>query len=132
MIAIEPRGADLDAVTAATRNEGEIAAIGGYIAQVWTWRGGEAVVVREWSPRFCERWAVIVRRGLRRGIPQRVVAESIVRALAALGIPYRIKSAQRRPRQPEAGSKTALRRRLLPAIRRRGNTWRILRARASS
>lgn len=61
MITIEPRGANLDAVTAATRSAAEIAAIGGYIAQVWTWRGGEAVVVREWALRGSERWVVIAK-----------------------------------------------------------------------
>jgi hypothetical protein len=35
-IAIESRGADLGAVSAATRGEAEIAAIGGCITQVWT------------------------------------------------------------------------------------------------
>ena len=131
MIAIEPRGADLGAVTAVTRGEAEIAAIGGYIAQVWTWRGGEAVVVREWAPRYTERWVVIVRRGLRRGTPKRVPAGSIAAALTALDIAYRIKSLRRRPSPLDPWSLGGQRRRLRPAIRRRGNTWRTLRARRS-
>lgn len=128
MIAIEPRGADLDAVTAATRHEAELAAIGGYVAQVWTWRGGEAVVVREWSPRDCERWAVIVRQGLRSGRPRRVVAGSVGRALTELGLSWRIKSARRRPVPPDPSSRAGRRKVLAIAARRRGNRWRTLRA----
>src|ERR1051325_299568 len=63
---LAPRGDNLGAVTSETRREADLAAVGGCITQVWTWRGGEAVVVCEWSPRGCERWVVVVRRGLRR------------------------------------------------------------------
>ncbi|TMQ11962.1 MAG: hypothetical protein E6J90_33080 [Deltaproteobacteria bacterium] len=132
VIAIEPRGADLGAVTAETRSAAELASIGGYIAQVWTWRGGEAIVVREWSSlRYYERWVVVVRRGLRRGAPQRVHAGSIAAALNALRIQYRIKSARHRPSPPEPSSLAGRRRLLLRAIHRRGNTWRTLRARTA-
>jgi hypothetical protein len=98
---------------------------------VWTWRGGEAVVVREWSSlRDYERWVVIVRRGLCRGAPKRVHANSIAAALSALGIRYRLKSARRRPRLPEPSSLAGSRRVLRRAIQRRGNTWRTLHARS--
>jgi hypothetical protein len=130
MISIEPRGADLTAVTAETRGAAEIAAIGGYVAQVWTWRGGEAVVVREWASRYCERWVVVVRRGLRRGQPQRVPANSMAAALSALRIAYRIKSTRRPPVPAEPSSRARMRRRLLRAVHSRGNRWRTLRARS--
>jgi hypothetical protein len=131
-IAIESRGADLGAVTAATRGAAQLAAIGGYITQAWTWRRGEAVVVREWTPPgYGERWSVIVRRGLHRGVPQRVLAGSIAAALAALGIRYRIRSMRHRPIPPEPWSQASRRRVLLRAVHRRGNTWRTLRARAA-
>jgi hypothetical protein len=74
---------------------------------------------------------VIVRRGLRRGIPQRVIAASIAAALTALGIPYRIRSVRRRPISLEPWSLRGRRRVLLRAVHRRGNTWRTLRARAA-
>ena len=128
-IAIQPRGADLNAVTDATRSAAELAAIGGYVAQVWTWRGGEAVVVREWTPSGdCERWVVLVKRGLRAGSVVRVPAGSIAAALGALGIAYRIKSARRPPAQLDPRSSAARRYPLLRAVHRRGNTWRTLRA----
>lgn len=129
MVVIEPRGDNLDAVTPETRGAAELAAIGGYITQVWTWRGGEAVVVREWSLRGCARWVVIVRRGLRRGVPQRLNVGSLAAALTALGIAYRMKSVRRPPTLPDPMSLAGRRRRLLPAIHARGNTWRTLRAR---
>ncbi len=128
MISIVPRGADLAAVTPATRDAAESAAIGGYITQVWTWRGGEAVVLREWSRYGAERWAVVVRRGLRRGVPQLIRAGSIAAALTALGVAYRIRSIRRPPTMPDPFSNAGRRRRLVPGVHRRGNTWRTLRA----
>jgi len=129
-IVLEPRGDNLGVLTAATRGAAEIAAIGGYVAQVWTWRGREAVVVREWSGLHgYERWVVIVRRGLRRGVPQRLQVGSIAGAMSCLGIAYRMKSVRRPPTLPDPMSTAGRRRRLLPAIRARGNRWRTLRAR---
>ncbi|TMQ09575.1 MAG: hypothetical protein E6J90_14080 [Deltaproteobacteria bacterium] len=136
MIAIEPRGADLSALTAETRREAGLAASAATSSRsghyAGTWRGGEAVVLREWAPSgYSERWLVIVRRGLRCGAPQRVVAGSIAAALTALGIAYRIRSVRRPPIPPEPSSRAGRRRVLLRAIHRRGNTWRTLRARAA-
>lgn len=128
MISIEPRGADLGAVTRETRWAAELAAIGGYIAQVWTWRGGEAVVLREWSTTGSVRWSVVVRRGLRRGVPQLIPAGSIAAALSALGVAYRIRSVRRPPTMPDPFSNAGRRRRLARGVHRRGNTWRTLRA----
>lgn len=132
MISIEPRGDDLEVLTGATRREAEIAAIGGVVTQVWTWRNGEAAVVREWSPSgYPARWAVVVRCGLRAGKVRIVHANSIAEALRALGISYRIRSARRRPAPIDPTSTAGRRRRLLRSVRRRGNTWRTMRARLS-
>jgi hypothetical protein len=128
MISIVPRGADLGAVTRETRWAAELAAIGGYITQVWTWRGGEAVVLREWSRYGAGRWSVVVRRGLRRGVPRLIPAGSIAAALTALGVAYRIRSVRRPPTMPDPFSPAGRRRRLVPGVHRRGNTWRTLRA----
>jgi hypothetical protein len=69
-VVLEPRGDDLSAVTNATRWAALEAAASGYVTQVWTWRRGEAVVLNRTSSSWPGDWAVIVRRGLRRGKPQ--------------------------------------------------------------
>jgi len=126
--AIEPRGDDLAAVTEDTRRAAAVAAAGGYVAQVWTWRGGEAVVLNRKERAYPGDWVVLVRRGLKRGQVQLVHAGSIATALASLGIAHRVKSARRRPYMPEHGSREWMRARLRHAARRRDNRWRTLRA----
>jgi hypothetical protein len=132
VISIEPHGADLAAVTAETRWAALEAACSGYVAQVWTWRGGEAVVVNAHPRPFGADWLVVVRQGLRRGVPRCVPAGSVAAALRVLGVAYRIRSARRRPSAPAPGSLAGRRRVLLRAIHRRGNRWRTLRARRIS
>jgi hypothetical protein len=84
-------------VTEATRWAAREASVSGYITQVWTWRNGEAVVLNRCSSSWPGDWAVVIRRGLRRGTPRLVPAGSMSMALASLGITYRIKSARQRP-----------------------------------
>jgi hypothetical protein len=127
-ISIEPHGANLNAVTDATRRAASEAAMFGYVAQVWTWRGGEAVMVNECAKTWYGQWVAIVRRGLRRGAPIRVPAGSIDAALTALGIPHRVKSARRKPTLPLPGSRRHRLRVLLRGIHRRGNRRRVFRA----
>jgi hypothetical protein len=131
-VVIEPRGDNLDALTDETRQAAVEAAMFGYISQVWTWRGGEAVMVNQCSKTWYGQWVAIVRQGLRRGTPIRVPTGSISDALQSLGIPYRIKSARRKPEQPHPDSRRGRLRVLLRAIHRRGNRWCSFRARARS
>jgi hypothetical protein len=132
VISIEPHGADLAAVTPETRRMALDAACCGYIAQVWTWRGGEAVVANAYPRPLGADWLVVVRRGLRRGVPRRVPAGSMADALHVLGIAYRIRSPRRRSNRPAPTGLAARRRVLLRGIHRRGNRWRTLHTRRLS
>ena len=125
-IVLVPRGDNLDAVTAGTRAAVDRELVGlGYVLQVWTWRNGEAVVMRrQRTIHGPGEPVVILRRGLRRGAPTTLLVDSIASALRALGLPYRKPN---RSSPPPPTERALRRRRLLPGIHARGNRWRTLR-----
>jgi hypothetical protein len=133
VIAIEPKGGNLDVLTAETRRMALLESCVGYVTQVWIWRGGEAVVLNAYPRAMYGQgeWAVIIRRGLKRGAPQRLNVESVGAALTALGVRWRIRSCRRSPAKRTQSKRSRYHRVLLSAAHRRGNTWRTMRARIS-
>lgn len=125
-VVIVSRGDRLEAVTSETRAAVEAELVGlGHVLQVWTWRNGEAVVLRRPHTRLDSGQPVVVmRRGLRRGRPTTLLVDSVAAAFRAVGMNYRNRV---RPSPAPRDSRDALRRRLLPAIRGRGNRWRTMR-----
>jgi hypothetical protein len=131
-IVLTPHGEDLSAVTEVTRWVARDASRSGFVAQVWTWKNGEAVVLNRTSSSWDSDWVVVIRRGLRCGMPQLVPATTISQALKSLGLTYRLVSTRRRPTPADPSTsegRRALRRQPLKrAARRKGNQWRTLHA----
>lgn len=99
------------------------------LLQVWTWRGGEAIVACDYGANYGRgEYRVVVRTGgLKRGAVRILFVNCFADAMQQLGIPFRCVGAQR-PRRER--SKSELNRAVIArAARRSGNTFHTLHAR---
>lgn len=125
MIVLRPHGGDTRHVTADLARAVPACF---EVAQVWTWRGGEALIVRSWRASYghAEYRAVVRTGGLKKGAIRVLCVESMAAALHALGIVWRHYTGAR-PRMPvEPGSREGLRARIARGARARGNHFRTL------
>ncbi len=123
MIVLRPHGGDTRHVTEALARAVPACFD---VAQVWTWRGGEALIVRSWRASYghAEYRAVVRMGGLKKGGIRVLCVESIAAALHALGLTYRHYTGAR-PRMPvDPGSREDLRARIGRAARARGKHFR--------
>lgn len=99
------------------------------LLQVWTWRGGEALVVCDYRANYGRgEYRVIVRTGgLRRGAVRVIQASCFAAAMEQLQIRFRIATGMR-PRQPRSRAEQH-RATIARAARRAGNMFRTLHAR---
>lgn len=131
VITVNTRGADLKVLTAATVDAWR-ALYSFSVCQVWTWRGGEAIIACDHSANYGrgEYRAIVRTGGTKRGTVRVIWCTSFANAMESLGISYRI-STGFRPRRERTRTEL-MRAQLAIAARRNGNTYRTIRARSSS
>lgn len=124
-VTVSTHGSNLSVVTRET-----IAAIpfGYTVLQVWTWRGGECVIVRDWDANYGrgEDRAVVRTGGLVKGTVRTFWAPNFLTVMAELGIAYRIRGSRAPRRRPTRSAE--MRRALVVAAHTIGNRFRTLRA----
>lgn len=128
LLTVYTRGADLDAVTEGLKTSWRLL-YSFSLCQVWTWRGGEAIVACDHAGNYGRgEYRVVVRTGgLQRGAVRVLYATCFKDAMDQLGIRFRTATGMR-PRAPR--SSTAKRLHVIArAARRAGKMFRMLHAR---
>jgi hypothetical protein len=127
VVTVYTRGCDLSAVTEGLKDMWRLQYRFSAM-QVWTWRGGEAIVCHDWDANYGRgEYRVIVRTGgLTKGTIRVLYANCFSDAMQQLGISFRHPAIrQRRERTASQLHRAALAR----AARVAGNHFRTLRAR---
>lgn len=130
MVTVETRGCDMTAITADTK--AAFQRLYSFTAmQVWTWRGGEALVVHDFEANYRRgEFRVIVRTGgTKRGTVKVLYANCFRDAMEQCGIKFRISTGRRPVRIPTAAE--LHRKALAKSAKLAGNMFRTLRARSS-
>lgn len=130
VVTVYTRGGDVAAVSDETR-AAWLQLFHFTATQVWTWRGGEAIVATNFEANWGrgETRVIIRTGGVKRGQVRVLYANSIAAAFEQLG--WRIRVGVKRPRR-ERTAKEAQRAALARAAKRAGNTWRTLRVRPAA
>lgn len=127
VVTVYARGCDLSALTEATKDVWRLQYRFSAM-QVWTWRGGEALVCMDWDANYGRgETRVIVRTGgLKKGTVRVLYVNCFLDAMNALGLSFR--NGVRRPRRERTSSELN-RAAIARAARKLGNHFRTLRAR---
>lgn len=129
-VTVATRGCDLQALSAETLATWQ--RMYHYTAlQVWTWRGGEALIACDFAANYGrgEYVAIVRTGGTKRGTVRTLYVACFKDAMEAMGIAWRFK-ALRAPRLPRTRAQEH-RAALTRAAHRTGNMFRTLRARPS-
>lgn len=128
VVTVYTRGCDLSVVSQATKDAWKL--LYRFTAmQVWTWRGGEAIVCKDWDANYGRGEVRVVVRtgGTKRGAVRVLFADNFLGAMQQLGITFRISTGMRPKRERTASelNRAAIAR----AARKLGNHFRTMRAR---